>query len=385
MKVALVAPYFTPHVGGVESHVLYLARMLTRAGDDVTVLTSRTEDAPASEYLDGIHIIRERTRAILWSTPVTPGIRARILAMDVDLVHAHTPPPLCAYYASRACAVKGIPFVLTYHCDPIITSPLGPLVLSVYRRTIGPSTLKRADELILTSGSYDATSIVTWMHDARIIPNAVDTSRFTPEAPGGRVRERFHIGRDETLVLFVGRMVPHKGVQYLLPAMERMGDRVRLLLVGDGPLLPEFRRQVSASGLDGKVILAGRVSERDLPEFYAACDIFVLPSTSRLEAFGIAALEAMSTARPVIVSDIPGVRDVIEDGCQGFLSQPCSPEDIAEKVARLHEDPEMRVRMGLQGRKTVEEKFSWEKISPRIREVYFSAMERRGNDASAGK
>src|SRR5438093_13296696 len=103
-----------------------------------------------------------------------------------------------------------------------------------------------------------------------------------------------------------------------------------------------MKRFANSMGVADRVRFLGRVSEENLPKVYAACDVFVLPSVSRLEAFGIVALEAMSTGKPVIVADIPGVREIIEDGRDGLLADPVNPRDLAEKIRRLLSDPEAR-------------------------------------------
>ncbi|HEY7587100.1 MAG TPA: glycosyltransferase family 4 protein, partial [Candidatus Deferrimicrobiaceae bacterium] len=113
----------------------------------------------------------------------------------------------------------------------------------------------------------------------------------------------------------------------------------------------------------------------NLPRLYAACDVFVLPSVSRLEAFGIVALEAMSTGKPVVVADIPGVREVIEDGSEGLLAEPVNPQDLAEKVQRLIADPQLRAEMGRRGREKVLSAFSIERVTDQVEAVYRSALE----------
>ncbi len=107
-----------------------------------------------------------------------------------------------------------------------------------------------------------------------------------------------------------------------------------------------------------------------MPGYYAAADLFVLPSISRLEAFGIAALEAMASGKPVVVSDVPGIREVIDDGVEGLLADPINPEDVAERMRELLQDPEARRRMGSRGRRKVEERFSVERVVDRLEAFY---------------
>jgi rhamnosyl/mannosyltransferase len=125
-------------------------------------------------------------------------------------------------------------------------------------------------------------------------------------------------------------------------------------------------------GVEDRVRFLGRVPDEDLASVYAACDVFVLPSVSRLEAFGIAALEAMSTAKPVVVSDIPGVREVIEDGREGLLADPVNPQDLGEKILRLLSDPEARKEMGRRGREKVLADFTIDRVTDRIEALYRS-------------
>ena len=105
---------------------------------------------------------------------------------------------------------------------------------------------------------------------------------------------------------------------------------------------------------------------------YAACDVFVLPSVSRLEAFGIVALEAMATAKPVVVADIPGVREVIDNGKEGLLADPVNPQDLAEKIRWLLADPAARRTMGERGREKVVSSFSIERVTDQIEALYRS-------------
>ena len=109
---------------------------------------------------------------------------------------------------------------------------------------------------------------------------------------------------------------------------------------------------------------------------YAACDLFVLPSVSRLEAFGIVALEAMATGKPVVVADIPGVREVIEDGREGLLTDPVNPQDLAEKIRRLVEDPGLRREMGRRGREKVLASFTTEAVADQVLKVYADVLAR---------
>ena len=377
MNILQVSPYFHPHLGGVENHVYHLALKLKERGHQVTVLTSRLPGTKEEEEVGGLRVVRERAWGFPMSTPICPGIKRRVRDLAADLVHAHTPPPLDSYYAAKGCARIGRPLVLTYHCDPIVSGPLGNLLLRVYRRVWAPATFRRATRVIVTTKSYAATSLVAWMHEHDVVQQAVDTGVFRPTGTGAALREKLKVG-DDVVVLFVGRMVPHKGVQHLIRAIPHLDKNVRLWLVGDGPELGRMKALARADGTASRATFLGRVSDDELPSYYDACDIFTLPSVSRLEAFGIAALQGMSTAKPVVVCDIPGVREVVSTGVHGLVAEPANPESLAGCINLLARDPEGRKLMGLRARERVEQEFAWSEVVGKIEKIYDEVLDRQG-------
>jgi len=377
VKIAQVSPWFSPHLGGVESHVRSLSRELAARGHQVTVVTSRHDPSlPPEESIDGFRVVRVKPRLIVMRTPITPKMRATLRGLPVDVVHTHSPPPLASHYAGAVAEERGIPYVVTYHCDVDLPSAWGIFAESVYRRSLGASTLRNADQVVVTTRTYGATSRAVWRYNPVVVPNAVDHRRFRPDIDASSVRQRLKIPPEAPVVLLVGRIVPHKGVEHLVEAARYVPD-ARFLVVGEGSRLEAMKRFAHTMGVANRVRFLGRVSEENLPKVYAACDVFVLPSVSRLEAFGIVALEAMATAKPVIVADIPGVREVIEDGREGLLADPMNARDLAEKIRRLLGDPEARRVMGERGREKVLESFGIEGVTDRIESLYQSVLDGR--------
>lgn len=376
VQIAQVAPWFSPHFGGVESHVRSLSRELARRGHEVTVVTSRHDPSlPPEETLDGFRVLRVKPRFILIQTPITPRMRQSLRDVKADVVHAHSPPPLASHYAGVVASERGIPYVVTYHCDVDLPSAFGSIVESVYRRSLGASTLRNAAQVVVTTRTYAATSRAVWRYNPTVIPNAVDHRRFRPDVDGSEIRTSLSIPADAPLVLLVGRIVPHKGIEHFIEAA-RYVPEARFVIAGEGSLLEPMKRLATSMGVEERVHFLGRVTEERLPEVYAACDVFVLPSVSRLEAFGIVALEAMATAKPVIVADIPGVREMIEDGRDGLLADPVNPADLGEKIRRLLADPEARRTMGQRGREKVLESFGIERVTDRIEAMYRGVLNR---------
>lgn len=371
-----VSPWFYPHLGGVESHVHSLSRELAARGHEVTVVTARhTSSAPERETMDGFDVVRVKPRMVVIRTPIAPRMRSVLRGVPADVVHAHLPPPLSAHYAADACEGRGVPLVLTYHCDVELPSPLGSFIETVYRRSLGSSTLERAARVIVTTRTYAATSRTVWRQNPVVIPNAVDVHRFDTGIDGLAVRKKLKIPPERPVVLLVGRIVAHKGIEHFIEAARYLPD-VQFLVAGEGTHLESMEHLAQRLGVADRVRFLGRISQESLPKVYAVCDVFVLPSVSRLEAFGIVALEAMATGKPVVVADIPGVREVIEDGVEGLLTDPINPQDLADKVRRLLDDPSLRREMGRRGREKVLASFTTEAVADQVLQVYQDVLAR---------
>jgi glycosyltransferase involved in cell wall biosynthesis len=142
------------------------------------------------------------------------------------------------------------------------------------------------------------------------------------------------------------------------------------LIVGDGPHREKLRKRSIDSGVKDRIIFTGRVSYRDLPKYFEVCDVFVLPSISRLEAFGLVVVEAMASGKPVVISDIPGVMELVTDGVEGLHAEPMNSEDLGNKIKALLSDESQRNQMGKNARKRVEEQFNWDTVISKIEDVY---------------
>jgi rhamnosyl/mannosyltransferase len=157
------------------------------------------------------------------------------------------------------------------------------------------------------------------------------------------------------LVLAVGRLTAYKGFEYLIHAMTDVD--ARLLIVGEGPCRPQLERAVATLGLQDRVTLLGDIP--DVAPYYQACDLFVLPSISRNEAFGLVQLEAMAAGKPVVNTSIDsGVLHACPPGLVGRTVPPADPSALAEAIRQLLADPDLRRTLGAAGRARVAAEFS---------------------------
>ena len=245
---------------------------------------------------------------------------------------------------------------------------------------LSPAYLQYYDRIIATTNVYARTSetLRRFHEKVRVVPNGVDTARFTPHLSGTAVREK-HGLEGKVVVLFVGALTQwhaYKGVDDLIAAFKTASAQnpdLRLLVVGRGPLLPSLVRLVSALSLEGKVIFAGQLSSDLLSRYYAACDFAVLPSKDRSEGFGLVLLEAMASGKPVIGSTVGGITDVIRPGETGLLVDPDGSSSLADAIVKLARSPELRLQMGKSAR-AYAEKHDWSATVRLVEAVYREAL-----------
>jgi len=175
-------------------------------------------------------------------------------------------------------------------------------------------------------------------------------------------------------LLFLGRLRYYKGLNYLLDALRDL-PRAQLTVVGTGPMEEAWRAQVQQLGLAERVAFVGEVPDAELPAYYAASDIFVLPASERSEAFGAVQLEAMAAGKPVICTELgTGTSYVNVDGETGLVVPARDADALAAAITRLIDDADLRAHMGAAGRARVREQFTLEKMVARVMEVYAEGL-----------
>jgi glycosyltransferase involved in cell wall biosynthesis len=370
VRIVQVSPFFYPHTGGVESHVRTLSREFARRGHEVTVITSRFDRSlPTEERFEGYRILRSRSLGPILNTPIDYGTRAKIRRQEGDIFHLHYPPPLTSFFATRGLVGRRVPACLTYHCDLDLPGVTGRITARAYQRIFLPPTLRRVDQIIVHTRSYGSTSASLRGRELAVIPSVVDLERFRPGLDPGALRTKLDL-EGKRVVVFTGRLVAHKGVDVLLDALALLPKDVVLLLIGAGPRLPGLRSRARRLDLEDRVRFCPNVSDVDLPLYLALGHVFVFPSENRLEGFGLAVAEAMAAGLPVVTADMPGVREVIEPGVEGLLAEPLLADDVAEKVRRLLDDPDLARRMGAAGRLRAEQRYGLATVAGQLLKLY---------------
>jgi len=334
---------------------------LTKSITVNVIVANETRRLRESE-VDGVRVRRLPRLFNLWAAPVCPTIVREIRANDADIVHLHLPNPLAAL-AYLASGHKGR-LVITWHSDIVRQKTIAKML-----RPLDDALLSRASAFIASSPNYvDSSPILSRNRDrCRVIPFGIDADAFRPRHAdtAAKIRKRY----GPRVVLAVGRMVYYKGFEYLIRAMA--GVRGHLLLVGEGPLLKNLERQAFDAGAMDRITFLGRVSQEEMTGYYNAADVFVMPSISRSEAFGIAQLEAMACGKPIVNTRLEsGVPFVSIDGETGFTVAPADANELAGAINRLLDDPDLRGRFGAAAARRAREHFRIDAMVDRTLELY---------------
>jgi glycosyltransferase involved in cell wall biosynthesis len=212
-----------------------------------------------------------------------------------------------------------------------------------------------------------------------VIPLGVDVDVFKPKTPGYlRLRARL-CKKDEKLIISVGRLVEKKGHKYLITAffhLSKKMNKIKLVIVGDGPLFKQLKDQVHALKIEKKVIFAKEINHKELPKYYSAADLFVLPSVidgvGNMETQGVVFLEAMASKCPVIGTNTGGIPDVIDNGKTGLLVSPRNDSELEKAMHTILLDEEFRNNLVANAYRKIYSTFLWSKIAKQYVKYYKS-------------
>ena len=364
LRVLHVGKFYPPVRGGMET-VLQL--VCESPGDGVChrVLVANTR-ARTERQSGQVEITRVATFGRLGTVGVCPTLPLwmRRLAADVVVLHEPNPMGFWAYLLARP---RGR-LVVWLHSELVLDRWYYRIYRPFLRRA-----LRRADRVVVSSpplrarlGTYAGVGL-----PVDVIPYGIDTGRLRLDADvaarAAAIRTRYR----PPLVLFVGRLVPYKGVEVLVRALPPSVGT--LLVAGDGPLGPALRDTARTLGLGNRIAFLGQVDDRELAALYHACDVFVLPSTGPNEAFGLVQLEAMACAKPVVSTDLPsGVPWVNQHGETGLVAPPGDTGALGAALDTLLRDAELRQRLGETGRQRVACDFTREAMAARMAAFYRS-------------
>jgi glycosyltransferase involved in cell wall biosynthesis len=395
-RVLMTTTAYPPSMGGVQRYLFDLRASLSTFEADVVTLWRRhrtdwlrgstigLSDAGTGEVEPGVRTLgwsaATRLRMAPWAlgyyglVPIAARRIARLMVPSLDrlvgpehvLVHNHRIGREFLAQASLAVARKrGLPFVLSSYHHPRWRGPRYAGWISVYRE---------ADAVLALTGpeKEELVRLGVAPERAHVIGGAV---RPAPPADGPRFRER--IGAGGPIVLFLGQLYRYKGVAELTAAAEALtagGRRLDVVFIGpETPFSRDFFKKPSGASLH----VLGPVDEQTKWDAIEASTVVCLPSSQ--ESFGLVYLEGWSKGRPVVGCRIPAVSEVVEDGRTGLLVEPGSVPELARALERLLDDQALASRLGEQGRRDLEERFTWQAVAKRVESIYEALLERRSD------
>ncbi|MHC1791529.1 glycosyltransferase [Solidesulfovibrio sp.] len=352
MRVLQVGKFYPPDHGGVETATRQAAEALTRLGLPNEVLCFAGQ-GPYDDAAGPVPVSRAPVLATVSSQPLSAAYVRRVLALAprFDVLHVHCPNILAALALCLARPRARI--VLHWHSDII-----GKKSLLALARPLETWLCRRADLVIGPTAVHLAASdrAADFAGKGAVVPFCVDGTMAGPHKadPAGVAAIAARFG-GRRIIFALGRLVAYKGFDRLVAAAALLPEEAVVVIGGSGPLAGVLGRRIEAAGLGGRVILAGRIPDADLSDWFAACDIFCLPSTERAEMFGIVQLEAMAFGKPVVSTAIPGsgVSAVNRDGRTGLVVPPGDATALGRALARLVADPALCRQLGEGGRAAV--------------------------------
>ena len=377
MKIAQVTSYFQSKYYG--SYEYFLCRQLAKLGHEVVVYTSDKEGwqkmankkiGVAAEECEGFTIKRFYAGPEIGIMPLVPALLLNLLKMKFDIIHSHDYYAASSFYSAIASRAKRIPLVLTQHNDHLPPSFVNKFLYMFDSCTFGRCTLFQAKKIIALSRNIKSHLMLMGTNESKIevIPNGINTRWCSPHRKN-LLETQWGIA--PPVILFVGRLVEEKGIEYLLQAFSKVVTKIpeaKLVIVGRGPKEKELRSLTKKLGLYN-VFFLGAVENRLMPNIYVGCDVLVLPSIR--EPFGNVVIEAMATGKPVIGSYVGGIKDTIIHEVTGFHVPPRNSERISNFLVKLLSDASLRKKLGHNARKKAVADYNEKSVIRKIETIYY--------------
>ncbi|EMR73002.1 glycosyltransferase [Thermoplasmatales archaeon SCGC AB-539-N05] len=376
MKICMVISTQFPPKEGIGYYTYNLSKKLIEKGHKVVVITRGSWFKTQKQVLDGIEIIKTPFIPIypfhLRLQQIFTKKAFKSLEPDIDIVHLHTPlPPFIK---------TSHPVVLTIHTpmlsdnNYIKTRSIHSLLTKISARFVSyPLELKliKSSDMVTTVSHSVAKELKEYglnQEDISVVYNGVDEKFFYPKQTDS--------ANDNKYIMYAGRIDREKGLFDLLECAKSICSErsdVSFIVAGNGRDLNRLNKKIKNIGIQDKFILVGQAEKDHLVKLYQNATLFVLPSYH--EGLPTVLLEAMSCGLPVIATDVRGNRDLVSNGKNGIIIPSRAPKKMADAITMLLEDKNLRKKLGKNARKTIEQKYTWNKVSSKLLRCYKSLVE----------
>jgi glycosyltransferase involved in cell wall biosynthesis len=394
---------YLPNIGGVAQHIFELSSALKRQGYELEVIApfvvknwSYFRTQPFVEEIDGVAVCRipwVSNRAIKYFSGTISGKLSKMKFHRAALARLRNNPPAVLHWHAldlinyTAEHFDG-PRTWTNHTSSFIEGIQNASGLLHYKREASA-----AHEIICPSEELANLTIGIGIprQQVHFISNGVDSKRFHPDVDADFWRQRLGLFREDRLILCPRRLEKKNGVRFFIEAaidVLSSGAKNCVFAVAGNYTGPrqesdEFvvSDMIESSGHSSRFRLLGRVENRDIPGLYSAAHFVVMPSL--LEATSLSAMEAMSTGKALVTTNVGGLPFLVRDGENGLLVPPADSKALAEGMRKLLADPELCARLGEAGRRRVEQDLDWSRIAEQTLCIYDKAIERHRRSLNA--
>lgn len=383
-KIAQVVCHLPPDPGGIGMVAHSYADQMTERGYDVTVFVPRSKKNVAGDKSYKV------VSLIPWLKAGLGAFMPQLLRQlwRFQIVHWHYPMLGSTLVACLLKQLKKekVKLVVTYHMD-VNLSGWKKIYEMIFQKLTLPCLLKHADKIIVSSADYIENSQIQHYYFSNIkkfeeIPFGVPRF-YHPMEREAALMEKYGFTSDDKIAVFVGGLDSahyFKGINYLIKAISLIDNpKVKALIVGEGNLRSNYEKLTEELHLTDRIKFTGYIDKQLIAQYYNLGDILVLPSINSSEAFGIVLIEAMACGKPVIASNLKGVRAVVDPGVNGLLVEPKNSRDLAEKIKYLVDNPEVMKKFGADGLETVERKYRWSVITDKLEKLYLDLFEKNEN------
>jgi glycosyltransferase involved in cell wall biosynthesis len=375
--ICVVTHTFLPHVGGIERVVYEQSKRLAHKFN-LLVLTSR-ERIERTYFFDGIKVECYDSfnfgfrLGIPYAIPKANalGVFLRTIRSS-NMIHAHGHPYISSYIAAKLAKKYGKPLVLTQHNTFIDYKDAWNYLETLNDMVVGKANIKLADKIIVVSKATlkYVVNLGAEPEKVEVIHNGVDVEKFRPDDERrAKTREKLQIPQDACVALTVRRLVYKNGIDTLIESARKVvreKSNFLFLVVGTGPDQAEVGSRVKAYGMERNFRLLGFVHDEDLPSYYNAADLFVLPSKSG-EGLPLVTLEAMACGLPIIATDVGGIREIVYRD-YGRLVPPDNPQLLADEILTVSRMKLAKARHELHA--LMKQKHSWEANTAKLIKIY---------------
>ena len=372
MNILHIGKYFLPFQGGIENTMLALMKAQVNAGHKLSAIVHQHNAASSYQFKRqfNCNIYTLPILTIILFVPIALSapfyIHHIIKKEQPDVIHCHMPNLTC-FWLLVLPAARRIPWVIHWHSDVIgAHPPKGIKLLYPVYRVFEKALLKKARAIIVTSESYllDSKPLLPFIKKSRVIPLGLPVEPLpdTTQHADGIIK-----------LLCVGRLTYYKGHTFLLQALKQINNsRIALSIVGTGELESQLKTEVINLGIASQVEFKGQLDDSELACVLNECDILILPSIEKTEAFGLVLLEAMRAGKPCICTDVPGsgMSEVIQHNVNGLVAKHSDATSLAQCILQMSASSELRHRLGQTGRQLFEQVYSIEKVSSNINKLY---------------